>query len=111
MVSFLNNDHNVTSTVTRPIKHLIDIPKLEEIVEQEPEEIIKKDDNKIDVDVKGDEINIQEIIKQKPNIMKEVKRKINDPVKTNDSSALGVYIIVGLASALVLTVTKRGKNS
>ena len=111
LVSFLNNDHNVTSTVTRPIKQLIDIPKLEEIVEQEPEEIIKKDDNKIDVDVKGDEINIQEIIKQKPNIMKEVKRKINDPVKTNDSSALGVYIIVGLASALVLTVTKRGKNS
>ena len=97
-VSFLNNDHNITSTITRPIKQLIDYSKDDEIIE-----------DKIEVDVKGDEIVIGDIITKAPAIYKkgktekEVKREVVEKtVQTDDVYDFDNQIIILILSFICI---------
>ncbi|MCI9093393.1 MAG: isopeptide-forming domain-containing fimbrial protein [Coprobacillus sp.] len=101
LVNFLNNDSNIVSIVTRPVNKLINYPK-DDIVENDPEEIIKKDDD-IDVAVKGDEIVIGDIITKDPAVYKkektekEIKKQIvKKIVQTDDVYDFEKYILISI---------------
>lgn len=104
-VSFLNNDHNITSAITRPIKQLIDYPKDDEIIE-----------DKIEVDVKGDEIVIGDIITKVPAIYKKEKTEkqiIKKVVQTDDIYDFDNQIIILILSFICIgfLVKKIAKKS